>query len=399
MFGATTKRLSRGSLAAAIVAAAAFTGSSALAVPAAQAEVCRHRTGVQHDGGVFPEPFTEDSLCGNAAGASVYASPSKDSAQVGVLDTTTSWFLCWRRGQSHEGGNDVWYYTQGDRALGDPARRGFGFVPASKLHTTVDPGDSLLAPCPDVPSEPAVGYMVLDRKSGASLQNAEHRRFRSASLIKLLIAIDYLEKLGPGRPIPEGDAGRLRNMLRSSDDDAASALWTRSEDAGPAIVTRMATKIGLTDTSPPADAGKWGYTATSAADVVKTYRYILEQADPAFRDLVMGHLHQATRCASDGWDQFFGIPSALPGPWAVKQGWSGFGAAPPDQRCTTSAPSSRGTAGIELGGVAMHTSGTYCADDRKIMAVLSLSPAGTSWQTSGRRLTKQAGDLYRASPC
>ncbi|GAA3125414.1 hypothetical protein [Streptosporangium carneum] len=393
-----------------------------LPTSAAQAEVCQHRTGVNHDGGIFPNPFTEDSICGNQAQAPVRATPDGGSPQVGILDSTRSWFLCWARGQQHSGGNNVWYYTQGDRVVSDPGRRGYGFVPASHLNTSVDPGDARLSECPPIPSGRATAYMVYDRTTGASTRSDEHKQFRSASLVKLLIALDYLEARGPGASIPAADAQLLQTMLRSSDDTAATTLWTRN--GYNAIVNRMVTKIGLVDTTPPANQNIWGYTAVSAADVVTTYRYILERAHPTFRDLIMGHLRLATRCASDGWDQYFGIPSAIPRPWAVKQGWSGFSLnPPPGQECQAQtgrtgnasedgradgastddragdASQAANAAGPDLSGVAMHTSGTFCANDRKIMVVLTLNPAGTTWSDAGGRLTTQAGDLYRAVGC
>ncbi|MFF0577433.1 hypothetical protein [Streptosporangium saharense] len=367
-----------------------------LPVPGARAQVCQHRTGVSHGGGIFPNTFTEDSVCGNQAGAPVHATPDGSSPRVGVLDTTQSWFLCWTRGQRHAGGNDVWYYTQGDRVVSAPERHGYGFVPASHLNTSLDPDDTRLAPCPPLPPERSTAYMVYDRVTGASVRADEHRRFRSASLVKLLIALDYLETLGPGTAVPPADAQLLRAMLRSSDDTAASTLWVRG--GWGAIVDRMVTKIDLTDTVPPANPGMWGYTEISAADVVKVYRYILESAHPSFRDLVMGHLRQATRCAADGWDQYFGIPAAVPGPWAVKQGWSAFEEEPRCSAAARSGPSAR-TAAADLASPAMHTSGTLCANDRKIMVILTLNPLGTPWTTAATRITTKATDLYAASPC
>ncbi|MFC3981699.1 hypothetical protein [Streptosporangium jomthongense] len=373
------------------------TALALLPTSAAQAQVCQHRTGVSHGGGIFPNTFTEDSVCGNQTGAPVHATPDSSSPQVGVMDTAQSWFLCWTRGQQHGGGNNVWYYTQGDRVVSNPERHGYGFVPALYLNTSLDPDDARLAQCPSLPADRSTAYMVYDRVTGTSVRSEEHKRFRSASLVKLLIALDYLETLGPGTAVPTADAQLLQSMLRSSKDNAASALWERG--GWETIVSRMVTKIGLTDTAPPADRGMWGYTEISAADVVKIYRYILERADPSFRNLIMGHLRQATRCADDGWDQYFGIPRAVSAPWAVKQGWSAFDE---DPRCPVAAgtrsPSAR-TASVDLASPAMHTSGTLCANDRKIMVVLTLNPLGTTWADAASRITTQAGTLYAAAPC
>jgi hypothetical protein len=268
----------------------------------------------------------------------------------------------------------------------------------------------------DLPAGMTASYLLVDRVTGATTARDEHRQYRSASIVKLFIALDYLESHGPDYVIPAADLALLQPMLRSSNDDAASTLWVR--DGWEQIVVRMIARIGLTDTAPPASRGKWGYTAISAADVVKTYQYILTQAHPRHRDFIMNNLRLATKCASDRFDQFFGIPGAMPGPWAVKQGWSAFGAGPaPGTECV---PSRRGrpvgvsqevrdamaqingaagrvatnaaAADIDLTSPAMHTTGTIGEGDRKIMVVLTLEPAGMSWQDSATRIT----DLTRA---
>ncbi|MDQ0935772.1 hypothetical protein QFZ49_005744 [Streptomyces turgidiscabies] len=84
----------------------------------------------------------------------------------------------------------------------------------------------------------------------------------------------------------------------------------------------MVSRLGLTDTAGPPVGypGNWGYTALSARDTVKIYRYILDTAPALVRDFVMGNLRQSTPCASDDFDQHFGITGAFDRPWAVKQG-------------------------------------------------------------------------------
>lgn len=268
----------------------------------------------------------------------------------------------------------------------------------------------------DLPAGMTASYLVLDRVTGATTAREEHKQYRSASVVKLFIALDYLESHGPDHVMPAADLALLQPMLRSSNDDAASTLWVRL--GWEQIVVRAIARMGLTDTAPPASRGKWGYTAISAADVVKTYQYILTQAHPKYRDFIMNNLRLATKCGSDGFDQFFGIPSAMPGPWAVKQGWSGFGAGPaPGTECVPTrrgrpvpvsqevrdamaqingAPGQMATnaaaADIDLTSPAMHTTGTIGENDRKIMVVLTLEPAGMSWQNSATRIT----DLARA---
>ncbi|WP_410637321.1 hypothetical protein [Amycolatopsis sp. lyj-346] len=268
----------------------------------------------------------------------------------------------------------------------------------------------------DLPEGMTASYLVVDQETGRTFGDGEHQQYRSASLVKLFIALDYLESHGPDHEIPADDLALLEPMLRSSNDDAASTLWVR--DGWDEIVKRMVTKLGLTDTAPPAARGKWGYTAISAADIAKTYQYILHEANPKYRDFIMGNLAQSAKCGSDGFDQSFGLPSAVPGPKAVKQGWSGYGAAPaPGEECsetdadvlrvlrspevkaaTAVASSGEGPTGaqdIDLTSRAMHTSGTVGADHGKIVVVLTLEPATLSWQDSAGRITELTRAVYR----
>ncbi|GGO14751.1 hypothetical protein GCM10010116_29750 [Microbispora rosea subsp. aerata] len=248
-----------------------------------------------------------------------------------------------------------------------------------------------------VPAGVTAGYVVVDAATGKTIASHRvHHRFRSASVVKILIAIDYLER-NKGR-IPAADLALLTPMLRGSDDDAATALWRRGGQG--AIVRRMAHRIGLTETSPPpaTKPGFWGYTAISAADISLVYRYLLRRAEPRVRDFVLGNLRKASQCARDGFDQYFGIPRAVSRPWAVKQGWSGYGAVPP-VKCTRAKTASYRIGAVTMGGnpvdfgrPVLHTTGVI--GDRLIMVVLTLQPSGASFTKSAERVTKLARDLY-----
>ncbi|WP_233574005.1 hypothetical protein [Amycolatopsis panacis] len=270
----------------------------------------------------------------------------------------------------------------------------------------------------DVPGGMTASYLVIDQKAGKTFGARVHKPYRSASLVKLFIALDYLESHGPDYVIPADDLALLEPMLRASNDAAASTLWVR--DGWEGIVKRMVAKIGLADTTPPADRSKWGYTAISAADIAKTYRYIQHTASAKYRDFILGNLAKSTKCGADRFDQSFGIPRAVPGAKTVKQGWSGFGAAPargeecseaevtmrrmltsPEVRAATAVASSGdGTPGarnLDLTGGVMHTSGTVGAGNDKIVVVLTQEPATLSWQDSASRITKLTQDVYRRS--
>ncbi|MFI8193445.1 hypothetical protein ACIF8T_32510 [Streptomyces sp. NPDC085946] len=240
----------------------------------------------------------------------------------------------------------------------------------------------------EVPAGVVAAVAVFDRQTGTFTEQLDTtRQFRAASVVKLLIALDHLWDRGPAYDIPSADRARLDAMLRSSDDTAANHYWAQNGQG--AIVDRMAARLGLTHTArPPAShPGHWGYTALTAADTVRIYRYLLDSAPAPVRDYVMGNLRQSTRCGADGFDQHFGTAGAFDRPWAVKQGWSGFDSG----GCTATASAAgapvttagdlrtEGADGVDLVREALHTTGTVGTGDRSIVAVLTLHPDGTPY--------------------
>ncbi|MFI9235209.1 hypothetical protein [Streptomyces sp. NPDC053079] len=228
-----------------------------------------------------------------------------------------------------------------------------------------------------VPAGVTAGIAVYDRQTGAFTERFNSRvRFRSASVVKLLIALDHLWPREPAEPVAADDRERLDAMLRSSDDDAASHFWTHNGESS--IIERMTARLGLADTAPPPSRypGYWGYTSLSAADTVRIYRHVLEAAPVPVRDVIMDNLRAATRRGTDGFDQGFGIAAAFERPRAVKQGWSGF---PSPGSADAGRPRVAAADGVDLAREALHTTGTVGADDRAVVAVLTLHPQGTPY--------------------
>ncbi|MFC3449566.1 hypothetical protein [Amycolatopsis speibonae] len=208
----------------------------------------------------------------------------------------------------------------------------------------------------------AVVYDRVAKKTTVSVK--ADRSYTSASLVKLLIA---LEALQAGTP-----PGTVQRMLSVSDDDIASRLWTAH--GGPVIVTRWATKIGLSGTRPPEDPGRWGDTRITAADIAKVYRYLLDQVGVGTRTTIMRALSGATEAGSDGIRQYFGIPDAVGDlPWSIKQGWA----------CCR-------------GARILHSSGVAGKDDRYIVVVLTSQPTSTTYPGAGRRVTEAVKALLPA---
>jgi hypothetical protein len=270
-----------------------------------------------------------------------------------------------------------------------------------------------------VPEGVTASFAVYDRdQQDFTVERDPHARFRTASVVKLLIALDYLIQHDPVLDLEQAstdeqrmDILALRTMLRGSWDYAASVFWVRGGFSD--IIDRMTALIGLPDTSPPASdhRGIWGYTVTSAADVVKIYSYILDVAPTKYRDFIIGNLHASTRCAEDGRDQSFGIPQVFARPWGVKQGWSGWGATVPDeQRCFEDRAGMGEFAGPvtamkeepnpppDLVSPLLHTTGTIGPGERSIVVVFTTYPKDTTWPQGAAAITRLCRSLSLLVP-
>lgn len=163
------------------------------------------------------------------------------------------------------------------------------------------------------------GFVVFDRESSRELASLEaDRQFYTASVVKLLIAIDEVhDERTDTWALPDAE---LTNMLAGSNDAIASAFWERN--GGTAIVSRTAALVGLSNTTPPTDPTQWGMAKTSASDVLATYEYLEDVVPDEVAAPLLAAMGNARNPADDGWDQYFGIPDGLPGmAWQIKQGW------------------------------------------------------------------------------
>jgi hypothetical protein len=154
------------------------------------------------------------------------------------------------------------------------------------------------------------------------LDEGDHadRPFPTASLVKLFVAEDVLHRARMGLlPLTGEDLVLLQDMIRRSDDAAASTLWVRY-GAG-RMVADVAARYGLTGTAPPASPGQWGSTITTARDVACFLARLPGVAHPADASALMVWMRTATPVAADGFDQRYGLLGTVPGLPAVKQGW------------------------------------------------------------------------------
>jgi hypothetical protein len=255
---------------------------------------------------------------------------------------------------------------------------------------------------PVAPAGVNAGIAVYDRQTGTFLAqvNADGR-FRSASLVKIFIAIDYLWNKGPTYAIPAADRTPFELMLRGSDDSAASYFYAMI--GREAALLRVFSRLQLQDTKPPSAVGLsgWGSTTLTANDMVRTYRFLLEKAPAGLRDAIMGHLHKSTPCGTDHYYQNFGIPLAFAQqPWSAKQGWWGFGDAPIDV-CNPpntilpvpANPVISGSKPALMSGRVLHSTGTVGENDRLIVAVLTQYPSGTNFKDAFAAITSVTRSL------
>ncbi|MGO9383297.1 MAG: hypothetical protein ACLP4W_14700 [Mycobacterium sp.] len=208
---------------------------------------------------------------------------------------------------------------------------------------------------------------ILDRKTHELVSNGNPQIVGTASVAKLFIADDLLLHESEGKtPLSPDDRQALDVMLQSSDDGAAERFW--GQGGGDAIITQVASRYGLSSTTPPND-GRWWNTMSTVTDLIHYYDMLLDGSGglPAERAMIIvNDLAQSTPNGVDGYPQRFGIPEGLfAEPVAVKQGWM----------CC-------------IGADWMHLStGVIGADRRYIMVIQSLQPSD---DTTARQTITQA---------
>jgi hypothetical protein len=213
---------------------------------------------------------------------------------------------------------------------------------------------------------------VLDRKTRELVSNGNTQIVGTASVAKLFIADDLLLQESQGRTtLSPDDRQALDAMLQASDDGAAEKFW--GQGGGDAIITQVATRYGLTSTTPPSD-GRWWNTMSSLTDLIHYYDMLLDGSGglPTSRaTIIVNDLAQSTPTGVDGYPQRFGIPEGLfAESVAVKQGWM----------CC-------------IGADWVHLStGVIGADRRYIMAVQSLQPSDDA--TARQTITQAVRTIF-----
>jgi hypothetical protein len=159
------------------------------------------------------------------------------------------------------------------------------------------------------------------RIAASAAGNAEaDRPFPTASMVKLFVAEDILYRARAGLlTLRADDPWLLQEMIRHSDDPAASLLWDRY--GGGQMITDVARRYRLSGTAPPAVPGQWGEATTTARDLGRFLSLLPSAAHPDDAAALLEWMRAATPVAADGFDQQFGLFETVPPGTAVKQGW------------------------------------------------------------------------------
>lgn len=109
-------------------------------------------------------------------------------------------------------------------------------------------------------------FAVLDNKGKLSGTNI-HVRFHSASVVKSMLLVAYLQTLAAEHRRLDGPSeGLMYPMIHSSDNNAATGVFSIVGDSG---LDRVAKEVGMADFA--ADGGWWGFTEISAADIARFF--------------------------------------------------------------------------------------------------------------------------------
>jgi hypothetical protein len=218
------------------------------------------------------------------------------------------------------------------------------------LQNRVAAADAYLATRPG-----SVGYVLRDRKTGATYRNSHAGELVwTASTIKLAMVVDLLTRQRAGTLSLSADDRRLiAAMLHSSDDDAADTLWSRYGGADHQTFNTAFPRYGMTDLQPQRGFTDiypyWGFQKSTANDLDRLINYVLMTFDPSDRADVVGQLQQVA--ADQQWGVWGAGAPMTPGNkdgWSQEQGgWviNSVGFAGPGQRYTLAVMNSLGNAG------------------------------------------------------
>jgi hypothetical protein len=245
-----------------------------------------------------------------------------------------------------------------------------------------------------LPDGMSAGVVVYDReKNKVVVKSGEDVKFRTTSITKLLLAIDYLKTTAPSK-LDDATRSQLNAMLSSNEDNLTTKLYRQG--GKDQYVQRLANELKLNHTSQPAEnSSGWGSWLTTASDVVAIYQYILgdyAKSNAEASKFILEALSKSSKCASDGFNQAFGIPTLKDDNKKSLQGWYQFPSTPATGGCD-------GNSAVEyevnedLDREYLHSTGLVGKDDRSIVVVLTAHAKGTNYATASARVNNLTSGL------
>jgi hypothetical protein len=228
------------------------------------------------------------------------------------------------------------------------------------LQTRIAAADSYLATRPG-----SVGYVLRDRKTGATYRNSHAGELVwTASTIKLAMVVDLLTRQRAGAvALSDSDRNLMAAMMHSSDDEAADALWTRYSGPDHQAYNAAFPRYGMTDLQPQRGFSStfpyWGFQKSTANDLDRLINYALTNLQPAETAAIVYELQNVA--TNQQWGVWGAGPAMTPGNkdgWSLEQGgWvvDSVGFAGPGKRYTLAVMNSLGGDGGYDDGVATTT--------------------------------------------
>ncbi len=163
---------------------------------------------------------------------------------------------------------------------------------------------------------PEFSVAVLDRKTGERYSYRGSERYETASVVKVQVLACLLLTAQDGeRDLTAGESSLAKRMIRASDNDATTALFSRlGRSSG---ISACNKRLGLTQTKV---SGAWGLTRTTVDDQVKLLAKLVDPKGP----LDAGSRKTAfTLMNTVLQDQDWGVPAvaAQAETFTVKNGW------------------------------------------------------------------------------
>ena len=228
------------------------------------------------------------------------------------------------------------------------------------LQNRVAAADAYLATRPG-----SVGYVLRDRKTGATYRNSHAGELVwTASTIKLAMVVDLLTRQRAGTvTLSDSDRSLMAAMMHSSDDDAADALWARHGGSDHRTFNADFPRYGMTDLQPQRGFSStfpyWGFQKSTANDLDRLINYTLTELNPADTAGIVDQLQHVA--PNQQWGVWGAGAAMAPGNkdgWSLEQGgWvvNSVGFAGLGQRYTLAVMNSLGGAGGFDDGVATTT--------------------------------------------